>query len=235
MRQQAEAAQYKDLDPQFNLFYERVRKFSMTSIERLYAMYKATEYVSRAGIPGSIVESGVWRGGSMMMAALTLLALSDTSRELYLFDTFEGLPSPNPAIDLDLWGNSQYNEWTRHRRTDTSSDWACASLEEVQYNLASTGYPRGKFKFVKGLVQRTLRDHCPERISILRLDTDWHDSTVHELAVLYPRISKNGVLILDDYGHLLGQRKAVDDFFEGINPPPLFNRIDYSGRLVVKI
>jgi len=103
MRQQAEAAQYKDLDPQFNLFYERVRKFSMTSIERLYAMYKATEYVSRAGIPGSIVESGVWRGGSMMMAALTLLALSDTSRELYLFDTFEGLPSPNPAIDLDLW------------------------------------------------------------------------------------------------------------------------------------
>ena len=84
-------------------------------------------------------------------------------------------------------------------------------------------------------MQRTLRDHCPERISILRLDTDWHDSTVHELAVLYPRISKNGVLILDDYGHLLGQRKAVDDFFEGIKPRPLFNRIDYSGRLVVKI
>lgn len=234
MRQHHEEAQFRDADPAFMSLHEQVCPFTMTSTERLYAMYKATEYVSKAGISGSIVECGVWRGGSMMMAALTLLACGDRSRKLVLFDTFAGLPKPNADEDVDLWGHSQYNEWTRHRRSDTSSDMAFASLEEVRANIASTGYPMENVVFVKGMVQDTLTCNLPEAISLLRLDTDWYESTVCELENLYPSLSKNGVLIIDDYGHLRGQRKAVDEFFARCNEHVLLHRIDYSGRMAIK-
>jgi hypothetical protein len=234
MKHQHERAQFQDADPGFMSLYQRTRQFSMTSIERLYAMHKATQYVSRAGIPGSIVESGVWRGGSMMMAALTLQQLGDTQRKLMLFDTFEGLPKPNPSEDFDLWGHSAYNEWTRHRRTDTSSDWALASLEEVRENMLSTGYPAENIVLVKGMVQDTLPHKAPDSIALLRLDTDWYESTACELAHLYKALSMRGVLIIDDYGSLRGQRKAVDEFLTTSDKPLLLVRVDYSGRVAVK-
>ena len=235
MKQQDENAKFRDTDAPFMALYERVKQFSMTSLERLYAMYRATEYICKAGIPGSIVECGVWRGGSMMMAALTLQALGDTSRRLLLFDTFEGLPKPNQTEDVDLWGHSAYNEWTRHRLTDESSDWAHASIEEVRENLASTGYPPEKIVFIKGMVQNTLPRTSPETIALLRLDTDWYESTVCELNHLYPHLSVGGVLIVDDYGHMRGQRKAVDEYFSSHNVVVLLNRVDYSGRVAIKL
>jgi O-methyltransferase len=234
MREQHERAAFQDTDAGFMAIFERVKGFSMTSIERLYAMYKATEYVCRAGIPGSIVESGVWRGGSMMIAALTLQALGDCSRQLILFDTFEGLPKPNETEDVDLWGHSAYNEWTRHRFTDESSDWAAASLEEVRANLLSTGYPSENLTLIKGMVQNTLLETRLGKIALLRLDTDWYESTVCELQYLYPLLSENGVLIIDDYGHLRGQKKAVDEYFANRHEFLLLHRIDYSGRVAVK-
>jgi len=235
MQKQAELAQYKDLDPNFIKIYDQVRQYSMTSIERLHAMYRATEYVSRNNIRGSIVECGVWRGGSIMIALMTLMSLADTSREIYLFDTFEGLPRPDPDIDLDADGISQFAEWVRHRRTDRSSDWAYASLEEVERNVTATGYPREKLRFIKGMVQDTLRFHTPDQISLLRLDTDWYESTMCELNTLYPHLQPGGVLIVDDYGHLLGQRRAVDEFFATQAAPMLLNRVDYSGRVGLKL
>ena len=235
MKQQDENAKFRDTDAAFMALYERVKQFSMTSLERLYAMYQATEYVCKAGIPGSIVECGVWRGGSMMMAALTLQALGDTSRSLLLFDTFEGLPKPNPTEDVDLWGHCAYNEWTRRRLTDESSDWAHASIEEVRENLGSTGYPPEKLEFIKGMVQNTLPRTSPETIALLRLDTDWYESTVCELNHLYPHLSDGGVLIVDDYGHMRGQRKAVDEYFSSHNEVVLLNRVDYSGRVAIKL
>lgn len=234
MEQQAKAAAFHDADAPFHVLYERVRPFSMTSIERLYAMYKATEYVVKAGLPGDIVESGVWRGGSMMMAASTLLSLSDTSRRLVLFDTFEGHPKPDVDKDVDFSGNAAYYEWTRHRRTDESSDWARVSLDEVRENLRSTGYPMHKVELVKGMVQDTVKHHAPDTIALLRLDTDWYASTVSELTYMYPRLCDRGVLIIDDYGHLKGQRQAVDEFFAAQKEAVLFNRIDYSSRLIIK-
>jgi O-methyltransferase len=234
MEQQAKLAAFRDAEPAFHALLERVRPFSMTSIERLYAMHKATEYVVSAAIPGDIVECGVWRGGSMMMAALSLLALGDKSRRLILFDTFEGLPKPDQDKDIDIWGHSNYNEWTRHQRSETSSDWACASLEEVRRNMESTGYPMENISFVKGMVQETVPSHVPEAIALLRLDTDWYASTACEMRYLYPRLREQGVLIIDDYGHLKGQRQAIDEYFAEKREPVLLNRIDYSGRLVIK-
>jgi hypothetical protein len=89
----------------------------------------------------------------------------------------------------------------------------------------------GRIHFHTGMVEDTIPRLAPERIAILRLDTDWYVSTKHELEWLWPRLSSGGVLIIDDYGHFTGARKAVDEFFGG---QTFLFRIDYTGRLVTK-
>src|SRR5262249_28315332 len=109
-----------------------------------------------------------------------------------------------------------------------------ASMEGVRSNLLSTGYPDSHIHLIKGKVEETLPRHAPERIALLRLDTDWYESTLHELIHLYPRLCPNGVLIIDDYGHWKGAREAVDDYFAKQELRPFLSRLDYSGRLVIK-
>ena len=166
----------------------------------------------------------------MMMAALSLMALGDTSRRLLLFDTFAGHLQPDPNKD----GKEFYDEWARRRRTDQSSYWAEASIDEVQHNLNSTGYPQDKIKLIQGLVQDTIPKNLPDEIAVLRLDTDGYDSTANELKYLYPRIKDGGVLLIDDYGSMGGQRQAVDEYFRDNGIPILLNRVDFSGRIAIK-
>jgi len=106
--------------------------------------------------------------------------------------------------------------------------------DAVRATLTQSGYPTGRLHFVRGPVETTLPEHAPERLALLRLDTDWYESTRHELQHLYPRLSEGGVLIVDDYGHWEGARRAVDEYFERHPPAPLLNRIDYTGRIAVK-
>jgi O-methyltransferase len=224
-----------DVEPDFFPLYERCCQYSMTSWERLYNLYTVIRYIVKAKIPGDFVECGVWRGGSMMMAALTLLALGRTDRRLLLFDTFEGLPKPDEMVDVDVWGNRGIDAWRPHRKTDQSSAWAYASLEEVRANMGSVGYPMDQVFFFKGMVEETLPAEAPDTIAMLRLDTDWYSSTRHELQHLYPQLSRNGVLILDDYGHFHGARKATDEYIGSLDTPPLLTRIDYAGRIAIKV
>jgi len=223
-----------DMDPEFLPIYDKCRGFTMTSAERMYGLYKAVEYVLRADVPGAIVECGVWRGGSMMVVAETLLAMGRLDRTLYLFDTFEGLPRPDAAVDVDIWGNRGIDGWLPHAKTEESSTWALATIEEVGANLATTGYPSERLRFVKGMVEETIPDSAPDEIGLLRLDTDWYRSTRHALEHLYPRLSRNGVIIIDDYGHFKGARKAVDEYFSTHGITILLHRLDYSGRVAVK-
>lgn len=227
-------AELKDLDSDFAPIYESCKQYTMTSVERLYGLYKAVEYVVRAGIRGDCVETGVWKGGSMMLVAATLRRLGDTSRRLFLLDTYEGHPRPDPERDVDLWGNRSFNEWQQHRKTDETSDWGYVSIDEVRENMARTGYPMENVFLVKGMVERTAADNCPEEIALLRLDTDWYESTKVALEVFYPRLVTSGVLVVDDYGHYQGQRQAVDAYFAD-KQPMLFNRLDYSCRIGVKV
>jgi len=223
------------MDPAFFSICERCRPYSMTSIERMYALFTAIKYLEEAGIDGDIVECGVWRGGSMMVVAETLAALGSTQRSLYLFDTYEGLPRPDEQKDIDIWGNRAIDGWLPRSVGEEKSHWAEASIEEVRANLLSTGYPASRINFVKGMVERTIPDAAPERIALLRLDTDWYASTRHELEHLFQRLSVRGVLILDDYGHFRGARAAVDEFFQDHGIPILLHRVDYSGRVGIKI
>jgi len=222
-----------DFDPEAAATLRHVQSYTMTSPERLFALIQAVLYVSAASVPGDIVECGVWRGGSMMAAARTLIECADVTRELYLFDTFEGM---SPPTDRDVAIDGQIASALLHaqEKNDPSSAWCYATLEDVQSAMSSTGYGMDRIHFMKGKVEDTIPDGAPSRIAILRLDTDWYESTRHELEHLYPRLSPRGVLIIDDYGHWVGCRQAVDEYIHSNKITLLLNRVDYTGRVVVK-
>ena len=209
-----------------------VAPFTMTSPERIAALVEAVRYVVRHRIPGDIVECGVWRGGSMMAAARTLLDL-DAERRLQLFDTFDGM-SPPTAVDRDRSGASAA-ALLAASDPSTSSVWARSPLDEVRRNLLATGYPADRVRFVVGRVEDTLPDQAPESIAILRLDTDWYASTRHELVHLFPRLAVGGVLLIDDYGHWQGARQAVDEYLAETGARLFLQRIDVTGRLAIKL
>jgi hypothetical protein len=206
----------------------------MTSRERIYALIQAVRYVVQHNIPGDIVECGVWRGGSMMAVAKTLVSLNHFDRELYLFDTFEGMSKPT-EVDVYYDGRKASDRFKQAAINDTSSDWSYIPLEEVKRALYSTGYDHKKIHFVKGMVEETIPNNAPDTISILRLDTDWYESTKHELTHLFPRLSRKGIIIIDDYGHWEGARKATDEYILQNNLCIFLNRIDSTGRIGIKI
>ena len=168
-----------------------------------------------------------------MVAALTLAQAGDRERELYLYDTFAGMPAPSDA-DVDLHGMSALREWVSIRSDESNDYFAYAPLKEVRSNLMSTEISESRVKYVIGRVEETIPRVVPDRIALLRLDTDWFESTQHELRHLWPLLSEGGILIIDDYGHWRGARRAVDEYFCAMKSPPFLMRIDYTGRLVVK-
>lgn len=209
-----------------------VRMFTQTSPERIYALCNAVRYLVGSGIPGAIVECGVWKGGSMMAAARTLLQLSERSRHLFLYDTFEGMPPPG-EFDIDYTGAHAATVQAQLGAGQPDFRWNYVPMEEVRQAVLSVGYPSENIHLVKGRVEDTLPSQAPERIALLRLDTDWYESTRHELVTLYTRMSRGGVLIVDDYGHFAGAKKAVDEYLHEHNIRMLLNRIDYTGRIGV--
>jgi hypothetical protein len=222
-----------DLDQGAIEIIRSVQPFTMTGTERVYALIQAVRYLVKANIPGSFVECGVWRGGSMMAAAHTLKQLGKQDIDLHLFDTYEGMTRPTD-VDVNLEGAAASIDFERSRRGNDASDWCRASLGDVQENMLGTGYDNARIKFVKGKVEDTIPGAAPDTIAMLRLDTDWYESTLHELVHLYPRLSTGGVLIIDDYGHWQGARKAVDQYFAENKISILLDRVDYSGRIAVK-
>lgn len=217
-----------DFSPADIELYLRVRPFTQTSPERIFTLARAVEYIVAGAIPGSFVECGVWKGGSMMAVAMVLQRLDASDAQLYLYDTYEGMPEPS-AED----GNYAADRWEKSAK-GTSEHWNYASIEEVRKNLQTTNYSQVNLHFVKGKVEDTIPQTAPDRISLLRLDTDFYESTRHELEHLFPRLSPGGVLIVDDYGCYHGARKAVDDYVRENKTPLLLNRIDRDARIAVK-
>ena len=225
-----------EIEPADIEIMERYRDFSMTSIERQWALMSSLRYLNASRIEGDIVECGVWRGGNMMLAK-DLCQSSHINRGFYLYDTFAGMSEPTD-IDVSPREAAAHETFQAHRYNDDSNsnwtNWEHASLDAVKENFRATHLLDDSVRFVKGKVEDTLAEseNLPEQIALLRLDTDWYESTKIELEILYPRLVPGGVLIIDDYGHWVGARKAVDEYFE--NEPVLLNRIDYTARLVVR-
>ncbi len=222
----------EDFDPEHRAVVRRVGPYTMTTPERIESCIGAVEYVVRNRLPGAVVECGVWRGGSAMAMALTLMRLAETERPLYLFDTFEGMTAPTGA-DVDVTGSAAADRLATADRDE--SIWAYAPLEQVRQAMLGTGYPADRIHLVAGRVEETLPAAAPEQISVLRLDTDWYESTKHCLIHLFPRLVRGGVLLLDDYGFWRGARRAVDEYIAEHSLPLLLHRVDSTGRAAVKL
>lgn len=207
-----------------------VKPRTMTATEKLFALILATRHVVDHGIGGAIVECGVWRGGSMQAAALTLLARGASDRELHLYDTFEGMPEPT---EKDRRHDGRLASDALADSPKTGTVWAIASLEDVRAGMAETGYPTERVHFHPGRVEETIPAQAPDRIAILRLDTDWYESTKHELEHLYDRVPSGGVILIDDYAYWQGARQAVDEFVERTGARLLLLPMA-SGRIALK-
>lgn len=221
-----------ELEDEAGEIIRRTKPFTLTSPARVAALCDAITYLVRNSVAGAVVECGVWRGGSMMAAALRLLELGVDDRDIYLYDTFQGMTAPT-MIDRETFSGRAAA--TRMEIEKQGPDELRAvSPERVRANVIGTGYPEGNVHCIVGPVEETLPVHSPaDGIALLRLDTDFYESTRHELTHLYHRIVPGGVLLLDDYGHFEGARLATDQFLAGLRRTPLLTRIDYSGRLAV--
>jgi Macrocin-O-methyltransferase (TylF). len=218
---------------EMNDIYSLCSAFTMTSKARMFALYKSIEYIIKNNIPGDFVECGVWRGGSSMLIAYTLQKFGVTDRNIWLYDTFEGMSAPTEN-DADIAGNRAEDLLMKASKENQNSVWCFSSLDEVKQNLKSTNYPENLIHFIQGKVEDTIPLHTPSSISLLRLDTDWYESTKHEMKYLFPLLMQKGVIIIDDYGHWVGAKKAIDEYLEEKNIALLLNVIDYTGRIAVK-
>jgi hypothetical protein len=227
-----------ELSPADRLIVERALPYTLTSVARLQAVIDAVRHCVARDLSGAFAECGVWRGGSVLAMVLTLQELGRSDRDLYLYDTFEGMTAPTErdVSELDPPALRTWNEarargeepWSEYFDPEQVNERAVADL------LYATGYPGERLHFVRGPVETTLPSQAPDRLALLRLDTDWYASTRHELEQLYPRLVREGVLIVDDYGHWQGAREAVDEYFAANGPAPLLQRVDYTGRMAVK-
>jgi len=203
----------------------------MTSMERMHTLFEAVNYIEKNKIEGDYVECGVWKGGSSMMAAMAFVQNNSFDRTLYLYDTFQGMSEPSDK-DISIKGQKMMESWKQIKTGDKI--FCYSSLDEVKSNINKTNYPLDKIKYIEGKVETTIPELIPEKIAILRLDTDWYESTYHEMVHLYPLLTEKGVLIIDDYGHWKGAREAVDQYFSENNIKTFMHRIDYTGRVIVK-
>jgi len=191
----------------------------MVSYARLHGLYQATRYVVQNSIPGEFVECGVAKGGSAALVGLTLLQMR-AKRDLWLFDTFAGLPKPSKD-DPD------------YEIADLYTGTCFASQEEVRASLQSLGVT-ADIHFVPGLFQDTVQGAAIQSISLLHLDGDWYESVKTCLHGLYDKVSPGGVIQFDDYGHWAGARKAVDEFMKERGISTHLHRLDFSGRQLIK-
>jgi O-methyltransferase len=233
---------YKDIlpheipdDQAYAEIFDKIAPYTMTArdgLETTYALFQAVKYICQNAIVGDIVECGVWRGGSMMLVAYALSHFGDTSRDLYLYDTFAGMTEPS-EIDVDFDNVAYKPRWKQITGQGGLMGFG-DTVEGVKANLLQTGYPQRLMHFVAGDVLKTIPATIPSRISLLRLDTDWYQSTLHELEHLYELLVPHGVLVIDDYGWCRGSRKATDEFFQRQPFKPMMHRVDQGPRVIIK-
>lgn len=221
---------FLDLIKGFDRLHGTNRKSSM------YGTFLAVRYIHANNIDGDFVECGVFWGRQIMMMALTLSLLGKRNQDIWLYDTFKGLTAPG---EYDAYRTANKDaEWVKdhwmEQNADGHNNWCYAPLEEVKENISKTDYPEEQFHFVQGDILETLPNDNHAQISLLRLDTDFYDSTKHELETLYDLVVPGGVIIIDDYGAFSGARKAVDEFLETKEFEPFLMPINQTERCIIK-
>lgn len=224
----------ESIPSEFLQSYEKIKPFTMVDKYSSHAAWRAVNYVLDRNIDGAIVECGVWRGGISIMMASVIESRSSNKKQ-YLYDTFEGMSEPS-SKDIDKYGVSAQSQLSSTSRKDADDNvWAYASLEDVKMNFTISKVNMNNISFIKGKVEDTIPQNIPESISLLRLDTDWYESTKHELEYLYPLLTEGGVLLIDDYGYWSGCKRAVDEYFLKLEAKPFFADLPDGGLIAIKI
>ena len=219
----------EEMTSEENQIIDKCLKYSMTTKLRMWALINSINYIFNKKIDGDFVECGVWRGGNLILYNL-LNEKKNQNRNIYGFDTFEGMTFPS-KFDFKYDGRSAIDLY--YKRSKFNDGWCRSTLDEVEKNILKE-CPDHNINLIKGKVEDTLliEKNIPKKISILRLDTDFYESTKIELEVLFPRLENGGVLIIDDYGNYKGARKAVDEYFKN---KPFLIYVDHTCRLLIKI
>lgn len=196
-----------------------------TSNERVKGLHTALLEIHKNNIQGDIIECGIFMGGNIIIAKTFFDSVND-KRKYHCFDTFTGMIEPSQED-----GIVAKEKWNKK-----SNSWCKASLEKVKDEFAKHNKLDNSVSFIVGDVANTLlQEHnIPERIALLRLDTDWYESTLIELKILYPKLVSGGYLIIDDYGHWDGAKKAVDEYFGEDFVSIYFTKLDYTGIMIKK-
>ncbi len=211
-----------------------VRDFTMTPDIRVLNVIRSIEHIEVNNIAGDFVECGVWRGGASMAGMLASLRCGNMERDFYLYDTYDGMSAPTQN-DIERASGKKASDILNEQKKDKKNHyWAYTPLQDVQKNISTTGYPLSKIHFIQGKVEETIPGVIPEKIALLRLDTDWYESTKHELIHLYPRLAVGGILIIDDYGTWEGSHRAVNEYFEHLNIQADLISIDGDAYFCVK-
>ena len=217
-----------EIDEESKRLIESIGEHSLTPFIRRWTLIKSLHYINKKKLIGDIVECGIWRGGNLFLAKkIQDKYPNELKRKLYGFDTFEGMPKPSFHDGVKI------NEVFQNFK-DRNLPWTKASLDDVKNSTNFFFNDVDDFNFIKGMVEDTLmnKKNLPNKISLLRLDTDLYESTKIELNILYPLLVEKGVLIIDDYGDFPGCRKAVDEYF--LDKNVLMTSVDKSCRLIVK-
>lgn len=207
-------------------------KLTMTPIIRQYALLNLLDYIFRKNIKGDLVECGVWFGGNLIIFD-QLKKKYNSKKKIYGYDTFSGMPKPT-VKDKDMQKKQFFETYKDLNKKYYSPKKF--NLLKVKKNLNLNKVNLKEIKLFKGRVEDTLvkKENLPNKISLLRLDTDWFESTNVSLNQLYPRLVKGGVLIIDDYGWNSGCKKATDNYFKKKGGEVSFFRIDHEAVFLIK-
>ncbi len=203
----------------FQELWPAMQLWTMIGRTNAQFMWNAVEQINALGLEGDILEAGVWKGGATMAMVFANMKYN-TERHFWLLDTFEGLPAPGKQDDArshNKWKAIQKNAWKNpaNNRGVEEGKWNYGPKDIVKNNLYWTGYPWEKFHFIQGKVEETLpKTDLPPKFAVLRLDTDWYESTKVELEYLWDRLVPGGLLYIDDFCTWGGSRKATKEFFQ---------------------
>ena len=216
----------EDISSQDMQIINQVRPFTVTDTSALKSLIHSVKHIIENNIPGDFVECGVWRGGSIITIIKVLQQMGIKDRTIHLFDTFEGLNSPT-EVDVRVSGEiASESDYVK------LGEDPLVKFDSVVKRIQSEGYPQDKIIFHKGEVEQTLQKNSLDCIALLRLDTDWYESTKIEMEVLYPKVVNGGIVIIDDYGIWKGAKQAVDEYFK--DDLPYLHYVDYSCRVIIK-
>ena len=222
-----------EIEPKNKKLIEFVKPNSMSSNIRLHELINSIDYILRNNIKGDFVECGIWRGANLVVMQKLLERNEIDNIKVFGYDTFDGMSEPS-KYDYDLIGNKAEDLMNKTPKKEGRGIWAYSTFQRVKNIIDNSVDSPENIKLIKGKVEETLiqKKNLPKKISLLRLDTDFYESTKVEMEVLYPLLVKGGVLIIDDYGHFKGARKAVDDYFQ--NQQIWLKYVDITCRLYIK-